>query len=207
MTIIVQIKAEIERRLKILREDEIVRQNCSANFLEGKIYGYEESLSLLDDIESEKPMNQEGLDKEIDEISIHVPCSEFTHESEFTDLLGWLKEQFTYFYDLGCRRTAEKYDEIECNRQRAEEEVCKEFDEECERYFNSMTPEQFLNTPNTVIARHFAQWQRERMMKEAVEGIVTTRSMAGNIVTAHVDYRYKDGQKVRVIVLPKEETK
>ena len=46
---------------------------------------------------------------------------------------------------------------------------------------------------------------KEQMMSEAVEGIVTTRSMAGNIVTAHVDYRYKDGQKVRIIVLPKED--
>ena len=80
------------------------------------------------------------------------------------------------------------------------------------------------------IARHFAEWQKERdqpichgcfnrdevfmrgmkyakeqMMKEAVEGIVTTRSMAGNIVTAHVDYRYKDRQKVRIIVLKDNE--
>ena len=45
---------------------------------------------------------------------------------------------------------------------------------------------------------------REQMMKEAVEGIVTTRSMAGNIVTAHVDYRYKDGQKVRIIIVKED---
>ena len=39
--------------------------------------------------------------------------------------------------------------------QLASEGLEEEFDEECHRYFNSMTPEQFLNTPNTVIARHF----------------------------------------------------
>lgn len=45
----------------------------------------------------------------------------------------------------------------------------------------------------------------KKMLKEAVEGIVTTRSMAGNIVTAHVDYRYKDGQKVRVIIVKEDQ--
>ena len=49
-----------------------------------------------------------------------------------------------------------------------------------------------------------AKWKKEQMMKEAVEGIVTTRSMAGNIVTAHVDYRYKDGQKVRIIIVKED---
>jgi hypothetical protein len=55
-TIIEQIKAEIERRMKILREDDVVRQNCTSDFLEGKIYGYEEILSLLATLESEKPV-------------------------------------------------------------------------------------------------------------------------------------------------------
>ncbi len=104
MTIIEQIKAEIERR---------ITDNTFGAKLE-----LIDILTWLDTLESEKPMNQ-GLDKEIEEISINVPCSEFTHESEYIDLLDWLKEQFTYFYDLGCRRTAEKYDELEYDRQMA----------------------------------------------------------------------------------------
>ncbi len=44
----------------------------------------------------------------------------------------------------------------------------------------------------------------DEMMKGAVEGIVTTRSMTGNIVTAHVDYHYKDGQMVRVIIVKED---
>lgn len=48
----------------------------------------------------------------------------------------------------------------------------EEFNEECHRYFNSMTPEQFLNTPNKVVARHFAEWGAEHARKEQpVEGL------------------------------------
>lgn len=71
MTIIEQIKAEIERRIKILREDDIVRQNCSTDFLEGKIYGYEEVISFLSALESEKPMD--GLeDVDFDREITHI---------------------------------------------------------------------------------------------------------------------------------------
>ena len=48
--LIAKIKAEFERRIKILREDEVVRKNCTFDFLEGKIYGYEELISFLSTI-------------------------------------------------------------------------------------------------------------------------------------------------------------
>ena len=41
-------------------------------------------------------------------------------------------------------------------------------------------------------------------LEEAVEGVVTTRSMAGNIVTAHLDHTYKDGQKVKLIIIKED---
>ena len=60
--LISKIKAEFERRIKILREDKVVRQNCTSNFLEGKIFGYEQVLSFLSTLKSEKPI---GLEEEI----------------------------------------------------------------------------------------------------------------------------------------------
>ena len=78
--IIQAIKAEIERRMKILREDEVVRQNCTSDFLEGKIYGYEEALSLLSTLESEKPMNQEGLEEEIERYLPKIPENPYNEE-------------------------------------------------------------------------------------------------------------------------------
>lgn len=159
--VIVHIRAEIERRRYVFNHKAVYKE-------------LDELLSFLSDLEkSEKPINQ-GLNKEIEEISIHVPCSEFTHESEYIDLLGWLKEQFTYFYDLGCRRTAEKYDEIEYNRQRAEESVRKNLEKEIDgvwKICNPIDEGMGVETANIHIeqfdylARHFAKWGAEHLKK------------------------------------------
>lgn len=57
MNIIEQIKAEIEDWLREYTED--------SQFELGERYGYKRLLSFLDTLESEKPMDQEGLDEEI----------------------------------------------------------------------------------------------------------------------------------------------
>ena len=54
------------------------------------------------------------------------------------------------------------------------------------------------------ITFHIGQEDIQDLQKEAVEGIVTTRSMAGNIVTAHLDHTYKDGQKVNLIIIEED---
>lgn len=96
------IRNEIERLEEEARKVRVSKEKSLNEMIgaDGKVNLCRDILSFLSTLESEKPMKQ-GLDKEIDEISIHVPCSEFTHESEFIDLLDWLKEQFTYFYELG----------------------------------------------------------------------------------------------------------
>ena len=58
---------------------------------------------------------------------------------------------------------------------------------------------------DTVLFNKGVEEGKRLMIEEAVEGIVTTRSMAGNIVTAHLDWSYKDGQKVRMIIIKKED--
>ena len=48
-----------------------------------------------------------------------------------------MKDLACHFYELGCTRTAEMYDDIEYNRQRAEEaELSGDLDEEVKRYWN-----------------------------------------------------------------------
>lgn len=61
---------------------------------------------------SEKPINQEGLENEA--VSYCFDNGLNISPRVATDFAR-------YFYDLGCRRTAEKYDEIEYNRQREAE--------------------------------------------------------------------------------------
>lgn len=68
-----------------------------------------------------------------------------------------------HFYELGCRRTAEKYDEIEYKRQRAD--VCEGLEEEIKRYYSDnfayLSSDQPTLSILTNIARHFAQWGAE----------------------------------------------
>lgn len=63
-------------------------------------------------------------------------------EQELYNRFGQIKD-FTlgmrigqYFYELGCTRTAEKYDEIEYNRQRGEESVPNDLEEAANAYSN-----------------------------------------------------------------------
>ena len=106
--IIQAIKAEIERRLANYHP-EFVNHGLASGFREdGKAIAYEELLSYISTLESEKPM-QEVLEKEA--VSYCFDNGLNISPRVATDFAR-------HFYDLGCRRTAEKYDEIEYNRQR-----------------------------------------------------------------------------------------
>lgn len=89
-------------------------------------------LSFLDTLEekSEKPM-QEGLEEEITR-TYHDGSVADTTEMDHVDYENIAR----HFYELGCRRTAEKYDEIEYNRQRAEESVPNDLEEAADEYAN-----------------------------------------------------------------------
>lgn len=115
MSIIEQIKAEIERRLSYYHPENVNHGLASGFREDGKAIAYEELLSFLDTLESEKPM-QEGLEEEITR-TYHDGSVADTTEMDHVDYENIAR----HFYELGCRRTAEKYDEIEYNRQRVEE--------------------------------------------------------------------------------------
>ena len=108
--LIAKIKAEIER-LIVKHELEYTTAGYVMN----------ELLSFLSTLESEKPMNQKGLEREIERCLWKLSDDPSNEE---------LRMFARNFYDLGCRHTAEKYDEIEYNRQRAEESVCKDLEKE-----------------------------------------------------------------------------
>lgn len=223
--LITQFRTEIERRLKDYWKicfHDVKTYNEDSNVRELK-----ELLSFLSTLESKKPMNQ-GLDKEIEEISIHVPCSEFTHESEYVDLLDWLKEQFTYFYDLGCRHTAEKYDEIEYNRQRASgsSEIPKDLEEAAEKYAGDSVSDEGMMEVAAFIAG--AKWQKEQddkelsdlltiahlqgaeqmkeqMMKDAVDATLDNTAYPTRLWFNTYLSEYSNNDKVHVIIVKEDE--
>jgi len=73
-----------------------------------------------------------------------------------------------HFYELGCRRTAEKYDEIEYNRQRAEESVPNDLEEASEEYLQKVKAG-FLRTLEHPTAKDCfkdgAKWGAEQFAK------------------------------------------
>lgn len=198
-------------------------------------------LSVLEK-ECEKPTTADGLERAVvDYFEGYWPGME-TAEQCNTDLHFTppaIMRLARHFYELGCRRTAEKYDEIEYKRQRAD--VCEGLEEEIERYIPTSLAIKFPTTDiETIksdiryIARHFAQWQkeqkvceecpnrgnthsylkgledgkkemREQMMSEAVEGVVV--SELGAVSLPRCVYEKYDGQKVKLIILPKEDKK
>jgi len=100
--------------------------------------------------------------------------------------------------------------------QKSKPKVSEDLEEEMNRYFNDMYSdvtncERANDSPNEDIyrevARHFAQWQKEQMMKEAVEGQVCGDNakawISDNPSTIFKDI--KDGDRVKLIILPKED--
>lgn len=249
--LISKIKAEIERRIE--HHDSLASNAESemiANLEIGAAQALDDILPFVSTLESEKL--EADLEKEINSLDDAyfdlggIAVKGATYYLTVEDL----KDIARHFYELGCRRTAEKYDEIEYNRQRAEESVPKNLEEAAiitldeaesvaDEYTDFLEKGLIENQSRPIGGKWFieyarkrfiagAKWQAEQllkssplpedtvlfnkgveegkrlMMEEAVEGIITTRSMAGNIVTAHVDYRYKDGQKVRIIIVKEE---
>ena len=120
------------------------------------------------------------------------------------------------FYELGCHRTAEKYDEIEYNRQRAEESVPKDLEEAAHSYSESDEPlyspgHRFHWDDDALFGKQIettfiagAKWQKEQMMNEAVEGKIIflfNGDVAINI--GDVD-EYNLGDKVKIIIVKED---
>ena len=92
------------------------------------------------------------------------------------------------------------------------EEPDKSLEEEMDKFFETMPVlehENIFEDTFKNIARHFAEWQKEQMLKEAVEGVVYRYESYQRIATAIVVDINREllGNKVRIIVLPKEEEK
>ena len=234
--IIATIRAEIERRLANYHP-EFVNHGLASGFREdGKAIAYEELLSFLSDLEKSFPAkvsDGEVLEEEMDKFFETMFVLE--HENIFEETF---KNIARHFYELGCRNTAEKYDEIEYNRQRASgsSEIPKDAKAAAEHFY----PQDAFDTQS---ARELgiacfvdgAKWQADHaplpedtalfnkgveegkrlMMEEAVVFVAEPETPIGNILMPFIRidhsvlFRYgiKVGDKVRVIIIKKEEEK
>lgn len=218
MTTIEKIKAEIERRKKALH---------STLFNDE----YNDLLSFLDTLEEEKPMNQEGLEEEIkrygkEEMPVVL-------ESDLNDIARhfaeWGKEQgyregflegakiqreednqlyetFTTTNDL--EEAAKKY--AEGIVQREDALMCKQAFIAGAEWQKDKDTRDMCMSDN----RHFQKVyelgrkdEREQMMKEAVEAMVTTNLANRPVIYLDQLKGFQYGDKVRVIVCKKEDEK
>lgn len=160
--LIVKIKVEIDKRYADYREK---MKTDDFTYYEGMADALDLFEQFIDTLESEKPME---LNEEIKRF-----VAEYGYErSEDILLIAIVARQF---YELGCHRTAEKYDEIEYNRQRWEEKSMnpERLEEELERFIESgksVTVDDYGTYKVSYhdfkkVARHFAEWGAEHLKK------------------------------------------
>ena len=210
--IIAQIRAEIERRVDILATVSVKQAKDGdsemSTYYHGKAVSLEELIPFLSTLESEKQMDQEGL---VEEVKRYY-SDNFAYISSDQPTLSILTNVARHFYDLGCRRTSEKFDEIEYERQREEksekpgegwEDV--DFDSEITHIWGKCAAEPndqiaCLHIESFIeIARHFAQWGAEHLAD--ARKMISGRSEIPNDAKAAAEHFYPqdafDTQSVR----------
>ena len=193
MTIIEKIKAEIERRKSLLTQHSKLTYDLILETFIKEYDDLLSFLSTLEESERPEPYNPvydetylnekikkateswKGVDVDamlaecrgIEERPINLDFDKAWEEYGKSKGGGAItvnvKDLARHFYDLGCRRTAEKYDEIEYNRQRAEEsEKPMNLEEEINRYLREECSDD--DEPGIhEIAEHFAKWGAEHL--------------------------------------------
>ena len=131
-----------------------------------------------------------------------------------------------HFYELGCRRTAEKADEIEYNRQRAEESVPTDLEEAANKFAvfydqgtcDGIAQDCFIAGAKwmkeqdekeqadlfTIVALDAAQRAREQMMKEAISGNAYPNDGEIWVDLARYGYKFKEGEPCRIIIVKED---
>ena len=127
----------------------------------------------------------EGLEEEMDEYYTQLPTDAITHLSvNVYQLIA------RHFYELG---------------RRGKPKVSEDLEKEIERYirFNGNGYSVVLDDDDLrKLARHFAQWQKEQMLKEAVEiEVVETCGIPSVWVKTA---QSKAGDKVRIVIVKEE---
>ena len=90
-----------------------------------------------------------------------------------------------------------------------ESEKPMELEEEVKRYysdnFDYISSDQPTLSILTNIARHFTEWQKEQMMKEAIGGNAYPNDGEIWIDLARYGYKFKEGEPCRIIIVKEDE--
>lgn len=139
-------------QLEAEEKDTFCKENCK---------GYQDAGRCFCDggCEAKKKEKEVDLDKKLSGWMGHYA---YENGGEYPSAIDIAR----HFYDLGCRHTAVMYDDIEHERQRAEEaEITKGMEDEIVRYLRDECSSD--DEPSVSdIARHFAEWGAEHLNKK-----------------------------------------
>lgn len=222
--LLAKIKAEIERRWKDYRNSVTPDQpKYRTHYFVGKGEVCEELLSFLDTLEEPKK-DFPTTDNEVSEFlathnPVEVPDKYKTPAWLFKEepVCEELNSEIESFWRENGPMSHAEYDRMaKCARHFAKcgvehsgcSEIPKDLEEASSKFATYTAPNgvsvEFLE--EKLSFQEGAKWDREQMMKEAVEGEITKDNRGNNVVRAGVfnkDFEY--GDKVRVIVLKKED--
>lgn len=131
-------------------------------------------------------------------------CEEKCEYAQKEDV-WWLQELHNKLDSL----SKEDFEKVWAKYHQKEESVSEDLEDEITRYCNPILKE-LRDTLNKhqeyvfdlgVVARHFAEWQKQQMMKDAVESSVAADLYGLNIGIKCNPDKFKFGEKVKIIVL------
>lgn len=188
--IIEQIKSEVER----------LKFNYAKRGYTIVISAFKHLQDFLSTLESEKPMNQDELEEEIERYLPKIPEEPYNEE---------LRVFARYFAQWGAEHrgsseTLKDLEEAACKYHRTHTDEVMDYD----GYHNGNTKEVYDVTPGESF---IAGWMacKDQMMKEALEGEIFDyydKDICEHHLTilCTVPSRYKDGDKVRIIIVKEE---
>lgn len=182
--LLAKIKAEVERLQDIYAdaaqmyptdEERFSYAACAVEFGDA-VY------SFLSTLESEKPMNPADAMKELDE-KIALVKRKGTWDGVDVD---------KYMDEVRGREPEKPIDLVE--------EVKRYYSDNFE-YISSDQPTLSILTN---VARHFAQWQKEQMMKKAIGGNAYPNDGEIWVDLARYGYKFKEGEPCRIIIVKED---
>lgn len=188
----------IIEKLKAIIRLQIKRENLNFAALGGggqtwNIETLEWVLKRLSDLEKECQWSAE------DETKIAYICDVMSGKELVSDISPSYRSEIIEF--AKSLRPAKVKSEKPTTAEGLEEEIDR-FEDWMETYNQADYPTSFTTRD---IARHFAQWQKEQMMNEAVKGEITKDNRGNNVLRVGLfNNGFEIGDKVRIIIVKED---
>jgi hypothetical protein len=94
-----------------------------------------------------------------------------------------------------------------------QEQPSEDLEKEMERFLSNITPAfkdgsyKITRYGFRAVARHFAEWQKQQMLKDAMKGMITCANLNRYILVPKLDESLTYGDKVKIVIIPDKEDK